>query len=80
MATLDAHGVEIVRWPIKHCGAVDLVLVDRVARVHLVARRTGRRVTLRHTAPELVELLELVGLLELAGREPSATPPSEVLG
>jgi ABC-type transporter Mla MlaB component len=36
--------------------------VDALARLQLIARRTGAQVTVRHASPELRELLAFVGL------------------
>ncbi|MFF2008090.1 STAS domain-containing protein [Streptomyces sp. NPDC058195] len=45
---------------------VDLVLVEAVARLGLVARRAGgRRLRLRNAPPELRGLLDLVGLADV---------------
>lgn len=44
---------------------VDLVLVEAIARLGLVARRAGgRRLRLRNVPPELRNLLDLVGLAD----------------
>jgi ABC-type transporter Mla MlaB component len=45
---------------------VNLATVDALARLHLVARRRRSRLRLRNAGPELLALLELVGLPELA--------------
>ncbi|MFE7616888.1 STAS domain-containing protein [Streptomyces sp. NPDC057496] len=46
----------------------DLALVEAIARLVLVARRTGgRRLRLRNASPELRSLLDLVGLAEVMG-------------
>jgi hypothetical protein len=45
----------------------DLALVEKLARLHLAARRLGASVVLRDPCPRLRELLELVGLVELFG-------------
>ena len=59
-------GVEVASWPLL-CddGRVDLGAVDALARVQLEARRRGCTVWLRHACPDLIELLELVGLLQV---------------
>jgi hypothetical protein len=47
--------------------------VDALARMALAARRLGRNVELRRARPDLLELLVLAGLHELAvevGRQP----------
>lgn len=45
---------------------VNLTAVDALARLHLTARRRGSRIRLRNAGPELLALLVLVGLPELA--------------
>ncbi|MDF6044440.1 STAS domain-containing protein [Streptomyces sp. JH14] len=46
----------------------DLVLVEAVARLGLVARRAGgRRLRLRNVPPDLQHLLDLVGLADAVG-------------
>lgn len=59
-------GVEVASWPLL-CdnGRVDLGAVDALARLQLEARRRGCTVWLRHACPDLIELLELVGLLQV---------------
>lgn len=47
--------------------AVDLALVDALARLQLHARRCGCSVRLGRPSPALRELLQLVGLAELVG-------------
>ena len=44
----------------------DMGTVDALARMALAARRLGRNVELRHARPDLLELLVLAGLDELA--------------
>ena len=46
---------------------VDLALVDDVARWQLAARRMGCAIRLRDAAPDLVDLLRFVGLVEVGG-------------
>ncbi|MFJ9263626.1 STAS domain-containing protein [Streptomyces bacillaris] len=51
-------------------GGVDrpgLALVEAVARLALVARRSGRQLVLRRVGPELQGLLDLVGLADVVG-------------
>ena len=50
----------------------DMGTVDALARMALAARRLGRTVALRHARPDLLELLVIAGLGDLAdepGRE-----------
>lgn len=59
-------GVEVASWPLRcEGGRVDLGAVNTLARLRLEARRQGCTVWLRHACPDLVELLELVGLLQV---------------
>ncbi|MGP3633302.1 STAS domain-containing protein [Streptomyces sp. 24-1644] len=56
----------------------DLVLVEAVARLGLIARRAGgRELRLRNVPPELRSLLDLVGLagaIGLGDRDPARDP------
>ena len=58
---------EVSSWPLTGNGRPDLSAVDALARLQLAARRLGYSIRLRDTCAELTELLELVGLLDLAG-------------
>ena len=63
---LLCDGAEVASWPLLcEDGRVDLAAVDAVARMQLEARRQGCTVWLRHACPDLIELLELVGLLQV---------------
>ncbi|MFI2208862.1 STAS domain-containing protein [Streptomyces sp. NPDC020141] len=44
----------------------DLTAVDALARMRLTARRLGCRIRLRDASPELLALLDLIGLTGLA--------------
>jgi len=55
----------------------DLVLVDTLARIRLVAARLGARVTVLGSGSDLARLLELVGLLAVV---PLERPRSQVCG
>ncbi|MET9056140.1 STAS domain-containing protein [Streptomyces bacillaris] len=65
-------------------GGVDrpgLALVEAVARLALVARRSGRQLALRRVGPELQGLLDLVGLADVVGlgeREGAGKPGEAV--
>ena len=57
------HGVEVASWALRcEGGRVDRGAVNTLARLQLEARRQGCTVWLRHACPDLIELLELVGL------------------
>jgi hypothetical protein len=61
---LRCDGAEVASWPLE-CAAVDLAVVDELARLQLESRRRGCSIWLRHACPELVALLRLVGLSEV---------------
>jgi hypothetical protein len=62
-------GAEVASWPLVcEDGRVDLGAVNALARMQLQARRQGCTVWLRHACPDLIELLELVGLLPVLQR------------
>ncbi len=68
---------EVARWALMWAGHPDLGLVDDVARLQLAARRAGCSIWLRHACPELVQLLELVGLGDVV---PGPGRPLQVVG
>ncbi|MBW3705111.1 hypothetical protein DTB58_13535 [Streptomyces griseus] len=53
----------------------DLTLVEAVARLALVARRSGRTLRLRRVPPELRSLLDLVGLADVVALEEGPEEP-----
>ena len=59
---LVRNGTEVTRWPLLVRDPVDLSLVDEVARLQLAAHRLGCAIELRDPCPDLVALLNLVGL------------------
>jgi hypothetical protein len=59
--------VELSRWPLRCPGPADLAAVDAVARLALAGRRLGCAIRLHDADPDLVGLLALVGLAEIAG-------------
>ena len=69
---LLCDGTEVASWPlVVEGGKVDLRVVDALARLQLKARRQGCTVWLRQACPDLIELLELVGLagvLQVSGQ------------
>ena len=64
---LTRRGVEVGTWTLMGSPKVDLALVDEVARWQLAARRMGCTIRLRDAAPELIDLLRFVGLVEMGG-------------
>ncbi|MFD7748464.1 STAS domain-containing protein [Streptomyces sp. NPDC059698] len=55
----------------------DLTLVDAVARLALVARRSGHTLRLRRVPPELRALLDLVGLADVVTLAKEREEPEE---
>ena len=56
---------EVASWPLRCSGRLDLSVVDDLARLQLEARRQGCSISLRHACPDLVELLQIVGLADV---------------
>ena len=65
-ALLEGSGASVAICDVSQAKA-DAVTVDALARLQLVARRTGCRLSLCHVSPELRALIELVGLREILG-------------
>ena len=61
---------EVARWALTWAGRPDLDLVEEVARLQLAAMRAGCRIWLRHPCPDLIGLLEVVGLRDVVGCRP----------
>ena len=62
MVVLARDGAEVATWPLACAGRPDLVMVERLARWQLEARRLGYSILLRDASAELTGLLELCGL------------------
>jgi hypothetical protein len=83
---VDACAGEFVICDVASIDDPDAVTVDALARMQLVACRSGRRILLRNACAELRDLIELAGLSEplpvvdaVPGRElgrPPASPGS----
>jgi hypothetical protein len=65
IVVLALGGTEMVSWSLVGSGQPDLLLVDELARLALAARRIGCQIGLRGASPELLGLLDLVGLAEV---------------
>jgi len=75
IAAVDPDGRITADWEIRSDRRPGLELVDRIARLSLAASRAGDRLVLGEVAPELSELLELVGLpFVVAGIEVQRQP------
>ena len=62
---LRATGASLVICDLGGVKDANAAAVDAVCRVHLAARRLGCRLRLRHASPELVDLLDLMGLCDV---------------
>ena len=62
---LVREGAEVVRWPLAISLPPDLAVVDRLAKLQLVARRRGCSIQLLTVSGEVWELLDLAGLARL---------------
>lgn len=62
---LVRDGAEVARWPLPVSFPPDLNVVDRLARLQLVARRRGCAIQIHTVGGEVWELLDLAGLAHL---------------
>ena len=62
---LVRDGTDLASWPLARWGPADLGLADNLARLQLEARRVGCSIELRQPGPDVVELLDLVGLRDV---------------
>jgi ABC-type transporter Mla MlaB component len=63
-ALLEESGADLALCDVTGVGP-DGVTIDALARLQLAARRHGCRVRLRHASPELLELLDFMGLSDV---------------
>jgi hypothetical protein len=59
---LAVGGTEMATWPLAGSTRPDLSVIDTLARFALAARRMGGDVTVRGAGPELLALIDFVGL------------------
>jgi hypothetical protein len=59
---------------VRGLDAPTLYAVGALARLHLLARRVGCELRLRHASDELCELLAFAGLLDVLRVEPCGQP------
>jgi hypothetical protein len=60
----------VATWAVSGPGHPHLSVVEGLAGLRLAALRRGNRVVLAEPCPELLELLDLVGLLRQVGWQP----------
>ena len=65
MVVLVLGDAEVASWPLPGCGALDLGVVDDLARLQLAARRLGCSIRVRHAGSALAGLIDLAGLGEV---------------
>ncbi len=62
IVVLAVGGTELARWPLAGSARPDLDVIDHLARLALVARRFGGEIGLHNAGPELLGLIDFVGL------------------
>jgi hypothetical protein len=62
VVVLHRDGERVLLGPVHAEGHCDLAFVDGLLRVQLTAKRFGWSIRLHDVRPDLLELLELVGL------------------
>jgi hypothetical protein len=65
IVVLAVGGTQVGSWPLPGSSQPDLAVVDTLARLALTARRLGAAVHLVNAGPELLDLIEFVGLDEV---------------
>jgi ABC-type transporter Mla MlaB component len=65
-AVLEGTGTGVVLCDVRGVEP-DAITVDALARLQLAARRRGCRVRLRHASPELLALVDFMGLRDVLG-------------
>ncbi len=71
-ALLESGAAETVVCDVGKLARVDLAAVDALARLRLVARRSGSRFWVRHASAELQALLAFLGLSDAVPLEPTS--------
>jgi len=65
IVVLAVGGTQVGSWPLAGSSHPDLEVVDTLARLALTARRLGAAVHVVNAGPELLGLIEFVGLDEV---------------
>ncbi len=65
IVVLAIGGTEIARWALTGSSRPDLDVIDELARLALTARRLGAEIGLRQAGPELLALIDFVGLADV---------------
>src|SRR5436309_7570032 len=69
-ALLERSGADVARCDVAAVVHPDASAIDVLARLHLIARRRGGDLVVRHASEELRELLGLAGLGSVLRVEP----------
>ena len=64
---LSCAGDDVATWTIIRSTGADLGMVHTLARLQLLAHRIGCTIEIRDPSPELIGLLDFVGLAEVLG-------------
>jgi hypothetical protein len=62
IVVLAVGGTEVATWPLDGSTRPDLDVIDVLARLALTARLLGGAIGLRNAGPELLSLIDFVGL------------------
>ena len=62
IVVLAVGGTEVARWPLAGSTRPDLSVIDSLARSALMARRRGGAITVQGAGPQLLRLINFVGL------------------
>jgi hypothetical protein len=62
IVVLAVGGTEVASWPLAGSTRPDLDVIDVLARLALTARQLGGAIGLRNAGPELLGLIDFVGL------------------
>ena len=62
IVVLAVGGTEVASWPLIGSARPDLTVIDYLARLALTARRRGGAITVRGAGPQLLRLINFVGL------------------
>jgi len=73
-ALVELCGVDLVVCDVAELADPDAVTVDALARLQLLARRSGCQIRLRHACGELRDLLALMGLADVVPLAPPIEP------
>jgi ABC-type transporter Mla MlaB component len=66
-ALLESNSAGVVVCDVGDVVEPDAVTVDTLARLALATQRRGRQLRLRNTCPDLLDLLALMGLVDVVG-------------